>query len=187
MQLQLDHVMFPVYFNNAFLDVVEETWRGYDTGKVFTQPQNAVFKGVYLQGKRFYVEHLSTVQFEPYWSNTLYVVMPKNLWSHYAEPDLLTEHFLVPKFGCGFSLVSPEFPHLHSRIAEGESYDGLTVLISAALASTLQTLAGKTWTLPPHIKVHDKLHHAHDMAVIDENAKLVAPLYQANPVLREFF
>ena len=184
MQLQIDHVMFPVYFNNAFLNVVEEAWKGKSAGRVFSEPQNAVFKGVYLQTKSFYVEHLSTVESEPYWSNTLYVVVPKDLWSHYPTPDLRTEHFLVPRFGCGYSLVSPEFPHLHSGLPE-QSYDGLSVLISPTLESALKTLAGKSWTLPAHVRVNSRLHHAHDMVVVDDNSKVVAPLYQANPLLRE--
>lgn len=185
MQLQIDHIMFPVYFNNAFLGVVEETWKAKASGRVFAQAQNAVFKAVYLQSKSFYVEHLSTVESEPYWSNTLYVVVSKESWSHYAEPALRSEHFLVPRFGCGYSLVSPEFPHLHSSLPE-QSYDGLSILISSALEAELKTLGGRAWDLPPHVRVHKGLHHAHDMVVLDGNSKVVAPLYQANPLLREY-
>ena len=185
MQLQVDHIMFPVYFNNAFLGVVEEAWKGYAIGRVFAQAQNAVFKAVYLQSKNFYVEHLSTVESEPYWSNTLYVVVSKEIWSHYAAPALLTEHFLIPRFGCGYSLVSPDFPHLHATFPE-QSYDGLSILISAALEAELKTIAGEAWSLPPHLRVHGGLHHAHDMVVVDGHSKVVAPLYQANPLLREY-
>jgi hypothetical protein len=185
MQLQIDHIMFPVYFNNAFLDIVEQTWKGKATGRVFSQPQNAVFKAVYLQGKSFYVEHLSTVESEPYWSNTLYIVVPKEFWSYYATPALRSEHFLMPRFGCGYSLVSPEFPHLHSSLPE-QSYDGLSILISSALEAELKTLAGRAWSLPPNVRVHNGLHHAHDMVVVDGESKVVAPLYQANPLLREY-
>lgn len=185
MQLQIDHVMFPVYFNNAFLGVVEETWKSKSIGRVFSEAQNAVFQGVYLQGKSFYVEHLSTVESEPYWSNTMYVVVSKEFWSHYAAPALRTEHFLMPRFGCGYSLVSPEFPHLHSSLPQ-QSYDGLSILISSALEGELKTLAGKAWTLPSHVRAHGALHHAHDMVVVDDNSKVVAPLYQANPLLREY-
>ena len=185
MQLQIDHIMFPVYFNNAFLGVVEETWKGNAIGRVFAQAQNALFKAVYLQSKDFYVEHLSTVESEPYWSNTLYVVVSKEFWSYYAAPALRTEHFLIPRFGCGFSLVNPDFPHLHSSLPE-QSYDGLSILISSALESELKTLAGRAWGLPPHLRVHSGLHHAHDIVVVDGNSKVVAPLFQANPLLREY-
>lgn len=185
MQLQIDHIMFPVYFNNALLGLVEETWKGKAIGRVFTQAQNAVFKAVYLQSKSFYVEHLSTVESEPYWSNTLYVVAPKEFWSYYTEPALRTEHFLVPRFGCGYALVSLEFPYLHSSLPE-QSYDGLSILISPALEAELKTLAGIAWELPSNVRVHNGLHHGHDMVVVDGNSKVVAPLYQANPLLREY-
>lgn len=185
MQLHIDHIMFPVYFNNAFLDIVEQTWKGKATGRVFSQPQNAVFKAVYLQGKSFYVEHLSTVESEPYWSNTLYIVVPKEFWSYYATPALRSEHFLIPRFGSGYSLVSPEFPHLHSSLPK-QSYDGFSILISSALEAEVKTLAGKAWSLPPNVQVHSGLHHAHDMVVVDGESKVVAPLYQANPLLREY-
>jgi hypothetical protein len=185
MQLQIDHIMFPVYFNNAFLALVEEAWKSRGIGRVFSEPQNAAFKGVYLQGRSFYVEHLSTVESEPYWSNALYVIVPKELWPYYTKPDLHSEHFLVPKFGCGFSLVSPEFPHLHTRLPE-QTYDGLSILISATLESELKKLAGKTWTLPPQVRVHSGLRYAHDMLVLDADSKVVAPLFQTNPLLREY-
>jgi hypothetical protein len=184
MQLQLDHVMFPVYFNNAFLDLVERDWKKRNIGRVFSEPQNPVFKGVYLQTRSFYVEHLSTVENEPYWSNALHVIVPTAHWSHYSNPDLRTEYFLVPRFGCGFALVSPEYPHLHSTLPQ-QTADGLTVLISQTLAVALKAIGGKTWRLPPQVRVNDKLLHAHDIAVVDDHSKLVAPLFQANPVLRE--
>ncbi len=184
MQLQVDHIMFPVYFNNAFLAFVEENWKLKGVGRVFSEPQNDAFKGVYLQGRSFYVEYLSTVESEPYWSNALCVVVPRELWRYYAKPDLQSEHFLVPKFGCGFSLVSPESPHLHTSLPE-QTYDGLSIRISATLESELKTLAGQSWTLPPQVRVHGGLHHAHDMLVLDAQSRVVAPLYQANPLLRE--
>lgn len=53
MELVIDHIMFPVYFNNAFLEVIEAEWRGHGLGKVYSQPQNAVFKGVYFESKSF--------------------------------------------------------------------------------------------------------------------------------------
>jgi hypothetical protein len=91
----------------------------------------------------------------------------------------------MPRFGCGYSLVSPEFPHLHSSLPE-QNYDGLSILISSALEAELKTLAGRAWSLPPNVRVHDGLHHAHDMVVVDGESKVVAPLHQANPLLREY-
>ena len=188
MELVVDHVMFPVYHNNAFLEVVEAEWRTQSIGKVYSQPQNPVFKGAYFESKSFYVEYLSTVKSEPYWSNTVYVVVPKKRWSHYKNPALLTEHFLVPTFGCGYALASPEFPYLNSAVAIGQTYDGLTLLISKALEQELLRVAGQRWVLPPSgkVRVHEKLLHVHDIAVINDKSKLVAPLLQPNPILREF-
>ena len=104
MELAIDHVMFPVYYNNPFLELVEDIWKERKLGKVFTGPQNASFKAVYLRSKGFYVEYLSNTKSEPYWSNAVCVVVPKKHWGYYNAPALLTEHFLTPKFGCGFGL-----------------------------------------------------------------------------------
>jgi hypothetical protein len=39
MELQIHHVMFPVYFNNPFLNIVEEIWKGQAGGRVVQMPQ----------------------------------------------------------------------------------------------------------------------------------------------------
>jgi hypothetical protein len=189
MELQLDHVMFPVYFNNQFLNIVEQVWKDQSSGRVVQMPQYPAFKHVLHFSKSFYVEYLSTVQSEPYWSNAVYVVVPKQYWGFYKSPVLVTEHFLIPQFGSGFQIVSPQFPHLNSVQAKGESYDGFTLLISKALEESLLNIGGQKWVLPSNgkIRVHEKLHHVHEIAVINEKSKLVAPLLQPNPVLREFF
>jgi hypothetical protein len=179
MELQLDHVMFPVYFNNQFLNIVEQVWKDQLSGRVFQMPQYPAFKHVLHFSKSFYVEYLSTVQSEPYWSNAVYVVVPKQYWGFYKSPALVTEHFLIPQFGSGFQIVSPQFPHL----------DGFTLLISKALEESLLNIGGQKWVLPSNgkIRVHEKLHHVHEIAVINEKSKLVAPLLHPNPLLREFF
>jgi hypothetical protein len=189
MELQIDHVMFTVYFNNPFLNLVEQIWKNQAAGRVVQMPQYPVFKHVLHFSKSFYVEYLSTVQSEPYWSNAVYVVVPKQYWGFYKSPALVTEHFLIPQFGAGFQLVSPQFPHLNALQAKGESYDGFTLLISKALEESLLGIGGQKWVLPSNgkIRVHEKLHHAHEIAVINEKSKIVAPLLQSNPVLREFF
>jgi hypothetical protein len=188
MELQLDHVMFPVYFNNQFLNIVEQTWKGQSSGRVVQMPQYPAFKHVLHFSKSFYVEYLSTVQSEPYWSNAVYVVVPKQYWGFYKSPALVTEHFLIPQFGLGFQLVSPQFPHLNAVEAKGESYDGFTLLISKALEESLLNIGGQKWVLPSNgkIRVHEKLHHVHEIAVINEKSKIVAPMFEPNPVLREF-
>jgi hypothetical protein len=188
MELQLDHVMFPVYFNNPFLNIVEKLWKEQSSGRVVQMPQYPAFKHVLHFSKSFYVEVLSTVQSEPYWSNAVYLVVPKQYWRFYKSPALVTEHFLIPQFGAGFQLVSPDFPHLNSVEARGESYDGFTLLISKALEESLLNIGGQKWVLPGNgkIRVHEKLLHAHEITVINEKNKIVAPLLQPNPVLREF-
>ncbi len=189
MELEIDHVMMPVYFNNALLEHVEQTWKDKQSGKVFTQPQNDFFKGVYLQSKSFYVEYLSTVDTQPYWSSAVFFVVPEKYWDHYENPAIRNDYFLVPYFGSGYQLVSPDFPHLNRINAAQESYDGLQILISAALEKEILTIGGQQWTLPANGKltVHEGLAHRHDIVVIDEHSKLVAPILEANPILRDFF
>lgn len=187
MELKIDHVMFPVYFNDAMLEHVEAEWDYYGKGKVFKQPSNGTYTGVYIAGKSFYVEYLSSVDTEPYWSTALYVVMPTEYWDAYEEPVMRNDHFLIPWFGSGYQLISPEYPHTHDKTSKDQEYDGMTILISKALEQELLNIGGKKWTLPKHVRVHDGLYHMHDIAVINENSKLVAPLFEANPVLRDFF
>ena len=189
MELKIDHVMFPVYANNAFLDTVEADWKERKTGKVFTQPQNDFFKAVYLRSKSFYVEYLSNVETQPYWSNTVFIVVPTEYWAAYENPVMKSEYFLIPSFGSGYQLVSPDYPHLNEKNAGDEDYDGMTILISTSLAQELLTIGGENWTLPKNgkVQVHEGLVHFHDIVVIDEQSKLVAQIYEANPILRDFF
>jgi hypothetical protein len=189
MELQIDHVMFPVYFNNAFLEIIEGEWQAQKSGRVYSQPQNPVFKGTYFESRSFYVEYLSTVKSEPYWSNAVYVVVPRGYWSYYETPALVDEYFLLPSFGCGYTLVSPEYQYLNSNLAKEQTYDGFTLLISKALEQELLQVAGQPWVLPSSgkVRVHEDLVHVYDMAVINEKSKMVAPLFQPNPTLREFF
>lgn len=188
MELVVDHVMFPLYFNNQFLELAEEVWKDLQVGKVTVGEQNPAFKGVYLHSKSFYVEHISNVKSQPYWSNAVYLVVPKEYWGFYTEPALLTDHFLTPRFGCGYQLVSPDFPYLNSKVSADVDYDGLEILISPTLAAEISNIGGKQWTLPKNgkIRVHEGLKHAHDIVVINENGKTIAPLLQPNPILREY-
>jgi len=189
MELKIDHVMFPIFFNDALLKFIEEDWTLRKTGKVYTQPFNGAYTGVYLPSQSFYVEYLSTAESQPYWSNAVYLVVPTKYWDAIENPAMRNEHFLIPYFGSGYQLISPDYPHLNSKVSENESYDGLTILISKALEKELLTIGGQQWTLPKNgkVQVHDGLHHMHDIAVIDENSNMIAPIFEANPVLRDFF
>ena len=159
-------------------------------GRVFSQPPTPSFKSIYFQSKSFYVEYLSNVESQPYWSNAVYVVVPKRFWSHYKNPAFVNEHFLIPFFGCGYQLVSPDYPYPNTTLAKAKNvdYDGFVLLISRALESELLSIGGAQWSLPENgkVRVHEKLLHVHDMAVIDKNSKLVAPILQPNPILREY-
>ncbi|MBX2867335.1 MAG: hypothetical protein KTR18_01560 [Acidiferrobacterales bacterium] len=188
MELVVDHVMFPLYFNNQFLDVAEEVWEEMNMGKVTRGKQNAAFKAVYLHSKSFYVEYLSNVKAQPYWSNAIYVVVPKDYWGYYRKPALVTEHFLIPEFGCGYQLMSPNYPHLNSDVSTDVEYDDLVILISAALEEQITNIAGKRWVLPGNnkIRVHTDLKHVHDIVVINGRDQIVAPLLQPNPILRQY-
>ena len=188
MELVVDHVMFPLYYNNQFLDIAEKVWKELNAGKVIVGDQNPTYKGVYLHSRSFYVEYLSNVKEQPYWSNTIYFIVPKKYWGFYQNPALVSEHFLVPEFGCGYQLISPEYPHLNAKVAASIDYDGLEIFISQALKEEITNIAGQNWTLPSNgkIRVHKDLKHAHDIVVINENRKTIAPLLQPNPILREY-
>jgi hypothetical protein len=188
MELIIDHVMFPVYMNNDYLAVAKEVWESHEAGDVAMAEQGPSFKGLYNRSKSFYVEYLSTVRNEPYWSNAIYLVVPNEHWDYYENPAIRTDHFLIPRFGSGFQLVSPDFPHLNSKLATNVEYDGFTLLISKALETELMNIGGLTWSMPGNgkLRVHEGLHHLHDMAVINEGNKIVAPVLEANPLLREY-
>lgn len=189
MDIVLDHVMIPAYFNNPLLELVEAHWKGQKGGRIQTYPQGPAFKQLVQFTKSFYVEQLSTVKSEPYWSNAVYCVVPVEFWDHYKHPPIRSEHFLVPQFGAGYALISPDYPHLNSKIAATETYDGLTVFISAALAKALTNIGGATWALPKNgpLKINPDLHHPTDIVIINERNERVAPLFQPNPLLRDYF
>jgi hypothetical protein len=187
-ELVIDHVMFPVYLNNSFLKVVKKSWEKHKVGKVDIGPQNSSYKGVFFGSKSFYVEHLSNVKSEPYWSNAVYLAVPKKYWSYYKNPALVTKNFLVPYFGCGYQLINPDYKYINSKVSKGVPYDGFTLLISEALRKEIVNVAGQKWSLPSNgkVRVHEKLIRVNEMAVINEKSELIAPLYQPNPILREY-
>ena len=180
MELVVDHIMFPVYNNLGFLDEVEQCWKKHHTGVVMMGPPGPQYKGVYYSSKSFYVEHLSTVKGEPYWSNTIYFVVDKKHWEFYENPDMVDENWLKPRIRGGFALLSPDHPGLQSKHFSGITYDGFTILISKTLEEELREICGLTWKLPANMAIDEKLLHSFDMAVVNENDTLVAPLYQHN-------
>ncbi|WP_422038307.1 hypothetical protein [Roseibium sp.] len=186
MLLTIDHVMFPVYLGDQLLDEVEWTWKDRGYGKVFREAERSEFLPLYCQSNQFYVEYLSNRSTFSYWSNAVFVVVPKQFWEYYKEPALLSEHFLIPYFGSGYQLVSPDFPHLNSKLSGGTD-EGFRLLVSPDLYKVLSRVADQEWTLPDHIEPHSDLKHMHDMAVLDAEGRLVAPLYEANPALKGYF
>ncbi len=186
MQLTIDHVMFPVNLGDQLLDEVAWTWRDRGYGKVFREAERKEFLPLYCQSTQFYVEYLSNRSTFSYWSNAGFVVVPKELWGFYKEPAHVSEHFLIPYFGSGYQLVSPEFPNLNSKLTGGTD-EGFTLLVSPSLHDALANIAGQDWTMPNHVKPNGELKHMHDMAVLDKKDRLVAPLYQANPALKGYF
>ena len=155
-------------------------------GKVFRETEREEFLPLYCRSKQFYVECLSNNSTYSYWSNSVYVVVPKEFWGYYKEPAHISEHFLIPYFGSGYQLVSPDFPSLNSNLP-GDFDEGFTLLVSPDLYNVLTKIADQDWELPDHIKPHNDLKHMHDMAVIDKEDRLVAPLYASNPALRAYF
>ena len=180
MELQIDHISFPVYNNFEFLKEVEDNWKKYANGLVEIGKDRPAFTGVFYYSKNFYVEHLSTQKDDGYWCNTVYVVVDKKYWGHYENPKFLNEHWLKPDSRSGFAIFSPATPFLNSSLKKDISYDGLKILISKTLENELTNLCGLKWKLPSYMTVHEKLLHAYDMAVINENDRLIAPLHQSN-------
>ena len=127
--LEIDHIMFPVYNNNDFLDEVALEYNKnknyvYDIGE-----QTSMYKGIYLYSKNFYIEHLSTIKGQYYWSNSLAILLDKKYWSYYKNPDLIDENFMTPKFGCGYFFVNPKYKHINKNISKS-TYDNFTIYIS---------------------------------------------------------
>lgn len=188
MELLLDHVMFVTYHNNTLLEEVHESWKKHQTGKTHIAPQQTDYRGVYYQSKSFYVEQLSTISGEYYWSNCVYVVLPQKYWGFYDKPAMVTRDMLIPSYGCGYQIVSPDFPTLNAKISKDVTYDGFTILVSPTLEASLKTMAGQKWKLPAgKIKVHEKLLHPYDIAVVNEKNKLIGPLFQSNFALKEYW
>ena len=109
MILKIDHVMFPFYNNNKLLNEIKKHYDnlGYAS---YIEPPKKTFKGLYLLTKKFYVEHLSTIKGEHNWTNALCIVLDKKYWGYFKNPDIKNEHFLTPKFGCGYFIVDPKSP-----------------------------------------------------------------------------
>lgn len=179
-QLIIDHIMFPVYNNDSFLDEIKIIWEEKGFGKV-TREDYEQYSGVYLSTKNFYVEYLSTNKGDGWWRNKICIVLDKKYWDFYETPMLRDEHFLVPNYFSGYFIVSPDYPKLNSKDSSDIDFDGLTIYISEKLAEKLKCAAGKNWTLPSFVKIHKELVHENDIVVV-ENGKeeYIAPYLQSN-------
>lgn len=186
MQLVIDHVMFPVYLGDSLLGEVEWTWKDRGYKRVFREAARPEFLPLYCQSKQFYVEYLSNRSTFSYWSNAVFVVVPKTLWGNFKDPAHISEHFLIPYFGSGYQLVSPQLPNLNRNLGSDVD-EGFRLLVSSTLYKVLQNVAGQSWTMPDYVVVHEDMKHMHDIAVLDGKDRLVAPLYEANPALRGYF
>ena len=176
--LDIDHVMFPVYNNNDFLKEVANEYNKnkkyvYSIGK-----QTPGYKGIYLYSKNFYIEHLSTIKGEYYWTNSLAIILDKKYWSYYKNPAIINDNFMTPKFGCGYFFVNPEFNSTNKKISKSD-YDNFTIYISKNLKNKLSNIAGLKWKLPNYIKSNDKLCQPYDIIVKDKDV-IIGPLFQTN-------
>lgn len=180
-KLVIDHVMFPIYNNNDLLTEIEAEWKKNNNYLVTIGEQNQLFKGIYLDSKNFYIEQLSTTKGNAYWSNAIAIVLDKKYWDYVDKPDEISEHFMTPKYGCGYFIVDPNYQFTHQKINKSD-YDNFTIHVSKELAEALTNLAGMQWVLPEYIKVSDVLCQAYDIIVTDNN-KHIAPLFQANTPL----
>lgn len=176
--LKIDHIMFPIYNNNNLLDEIKEEWKKNKNYIIKEGKQNPTFKGIYLQGKDFYIEHLSTTKSNYYWTNSLAIILDKKYWSYYKNPVLIDDNFMTPEFGCGYFFVNPEYKFTHQNINES-NYNNFTILISKNLKKELEKIAGIKWTLPKYMKTDKRLCQKYDIFVMDGN-KMVSPLFQAN-------
>lgn len=176
--LQINHVMFPIYNNNNFLLEVEEEYKDNKKYIYDISEQSPLCKGIYLYGKSFYIEHLSTIKGEIYWNNALGIILNKNYWSHYVKPEFINEYFLIPKYSCGYFFISPDYPFINSNKIKSD-YDNFIIYISRNLARTLIFVGGGDWTLPRFIKINEELKHPYDI-VVKDNKNIVGPLFQSN-------
>ncbi len=107
-ELIVDHIMFPVYNNDTFLDEMKEIWDAKNVGEIKRDDYDA-YSGVFFQTKSFYVEYLSTNKGDGWWKNRICIVMDKKYWDYYQEPFIKDDFFLTPEITSGFFLVSPEY------------------------------------------------------------------------------
>lgn len=176
--IEVDHVMFPVYNNNKFLEEVANEYKTNEKYIYSIGKQQPSYKGIYLYSKNFYVEHLSTVKGEYYWTNSLAIILDKKYWAYYKNPVILNNDFMTPKFGCGYFFVNPEYNFTNKKITKSK-YDNFTIYISKNLKNSLTNIAGLKWKLPNYIKTHNKLCQPYDIIVKDKNT-IIGPLFQTN-------
>jgi len=180
-ELIVDHVMYPVYNNDAFLDEMMEIWKAKKVGKVKRDDYDA-YSGVFFETKSMYVEYLSTNKGDGWWRNRICIVLDKKYWDYYKEQFMRDEFFLTPEITSGFFLVSPEYNSLNSKINSQIEYDGFTIYISDVLKEKLENICGMKWILPEFIKTNSNLVHETDIIVVDEKGNYIAPYLQSNTI-----
>jgi|AntAceMinimDraft_17_1070374.scaffolds.fasta_scaffold07273_3 hypothetical protein len=180
-ELVVDHIMFPVYNNDAFLDEVKEIWETKGVGEIKRDDYEA-YSGVFFKTKKFYVEYLSTNKGDGWWRNRICVVVDKQHWDYYKEPFLKDEFFLTPEITSGFFLVSPEYNSTNTKINKDIDYKGFTIYISEALKEKLENICDLKWKLPDYIKTNKNLIHETDIVVVDGKGEYVAPFLQCNTI-----
>ena len=92
------------------------------------------------------------------------------------------EHFLTPKFGCGYFIVDPKSPYvknLKTKYSKKLNRENLNIIISKKLENKLKHLAGHEWELPNYIKTDKRLCQLYDILITANNI-VIAPLFHSN-------
>lgn len=179
--IKIDHCMFPFYNNNKILSEISKHYKQQNYTS-YIEKQKPLFKGIYLYTKRYYIEHLSTIKGEYNWTNALCIELDKKYWKYWKSPDIINEHFLTPKYGCGYFFVDPKSPYTKWRKTlkpNKINKHNFTIFISKKLEKELINLGGYKWKLPNYIKTNKKLCQPYDIVIMDNN-EIVAPLFQSN-------
>ena len=184
--IKIDHCMFPFYNNIKILSEINKYYdkRNYTSN---IEKQTSLYRGTYLYTKKYYIEHLSTIKGQYNWTNSLCIVLDKKYWKYYKNPDSVNEHFLRPKFGCGYFLVDPKSPYTNWRKnlkVNKINKNNFTILISKKLEKELMNLGGCKWKIPNYIKTDKRLCHFYDIVIMN-NTEIIAPLFQSNIPLIE--
>lgn len=177
--LIVDHIMFPVYNNDAFLDEIKEIWTEKKVGEIERADYDA-YSAVFFKTRNFYVEYLSTNKGDGWWVNRICVEVDTTYWDYYKNPFSKDGNFLIPEIDSGFFLVSPHYDSVNSKINTDINYSGFTIYISEILKDKLINVCGLKWELPDYIRTNKNLIYERDIVVVDEDGEYIAPYLQCN-------